>query len=121
MSGSIDNLVKMANQIGDFFGTMKDRRQSLEEIAAQRVESPMPRITRKPAMRPKIAQISGQNRETPVKNFSVSTNQPPAIATTENRTIRSAESQVPSRRTAANRICSAQYVVWKRSRKPVAA
>jgi formate dehydrogenase subunit delta len=34
MSGSVDNLVKMANQIGDFFGTMKDRRQSLEEIAA---------------------------------------------------------------------------------------
>jgi formate dehydrogenase subunit delta len=34
MSGSIDNLVRMANQIGDFFGTMKDRRQSLEEIAA---------------------------------------------------------------------------------------
>ena len=34
MSGTIDNLVNMANQIGDFFGTMKDRRQSLEEIAA---------------------------------------------------------------------------------------
>ena len=34
MSGTIDNLVRMANQIGDFFGTMKDRRQSLEEIAA---------------------------------------------------------------------------------------
>ena len=34
MSGSVDNLVNMANQIGDFFGTMKDRRQSLEEIAA---------------------------------------------------------------------------------------
>jgi formate dehydrogenase subunit delta len=33
MSGTIDNLVRMANQIGDFFGTMKDRRQSLEEIA----------------------------------------------------------------------------------------
>jgi formate dehydrogenase subunit delta len=33
MSGTIDNLVKMANQIGDFFGTMKDLPQSLEEIA----------------------------------------------------------------------------------------
>jgi formate dehydrogenase subunit delta len=34
MSGTIDNLVRMANQIGDFFGTMKDRHASLEEIAA---------------------------------------------------------------------------------------
>ena len=34
MSGTVDNLVKMANQIGDFFGTMKDRQASLEEIAA---------------------------------------------------------------------------------------
>jgi len=34
MSGTTDNLVKMANQIGDFFGTMQDRTQSLEEIAA---------------------------------------------------------------------------------------
>ena len=34
MSGTADNLVKMANQIGDFFGTMKDRQASLEEIAA---------------------------------------------------------------------------------------
>ena len=33
MSNSVDNLVRMANQIGDFFGTMKDRAQSLEEIA----------------------------------------------------------------------------------------
>ena len=33
MSGSLDTLVRMANQIGDFFGTMKDRKQSLEEIA----------------------------------------------------------------------------------------
>jgi formate dehydrogenase subunit delta len=33
MSNSTDNLVRMANQIGDFFGTMKDRQNSLEEIA----------------------------------------------------------------------------------------
>jgi formate dehydrogenase subunit delta len=34
MSNSIDNLVTMANQIGDFFETMKDRDQSLDEIAS---------------------------------------------------------------------------------------
>jgi len=32
-SNHLDNLVTMANQIGEFFETMKDRSQSLEEIA----------------------------------------------------------------------------------------
>jgi len=34
MSSTLDNLVKMANQIGAFFETMKDRQKSLEEIAS---------------------------------------------------------------------------------------
>jgi len=34
MSANVANLVKMANQIGDFFGTMKNREQSLEDIAS---------------------------------------------------------------------------------------
>jgi formate dehydrogenase subunit delta len=35
MSGNnIDTLVTMANQIGDFFESMKDRKKSEEEIAA---------------------------------------------------------------------------------------
>lgn len=34
MSGNtVDNLVIMANQIGDFFESMKDRKKSLDEIA----------------------------------------------------------------------------------------
>ena len=33
LSNHVDNLVTMANQIGEFFETMKDRAQSLEEIA----------------------------------------------------------------------------------------
>lgn len=34
MSNNVDNLVTMANQIGDFFETMKNREQSLEEISS---------------------------------------------------------------------------------------
>lgn len=34
MSNNVDNLVTMANQIGDFFETMKNRSQSLEEISS---------------------------------------------------------------------------------------
>lgn len=34
MSNNVDNLVTMANQIGDFFETMKNRNQSLEEISS---------------------------------------------------------------------------------------
>ena len=34
MSSNVDNLVTMANQIGDFFETMKDRNHSLEEISS---------------------------------------------------------------------------------------
>jgi formate dehydrogenase subunit delta len=34
MSGNtIDTLITMANQIGDFFESMRDRKQSLDEIA----------------------------------------------------------------------------------------
>lgn len=33
-SNTVDTLVIMANQIGDFFETMKDRNQSLEEISS---------------------------------------------------------------------------------------
>lgn len=33
MSANVVVLVTMANQIGDFFGTLKNREQSLEEIA----------------------------------------------------------------------------------------
>lgn len=34
MSNNVDNLVIMANQIGDFFETMKNRTQALEEISS---------------------------------------------------------------------------------------
>ncbi len=34
MSNNVDNLVTMANQIGDFFETMKNRSKSLEEISS---------------------------------------------------------------------------------------
>ncbi|HCN90290.1 MAG TPA: formate dehydrogenase [Oxalobacteraceae bacterium] len=34
MSNALDNLVTMANQIGDFFETMTDRTQSLKDISA---------------------------------------------------------------------------------------
>jgi formate dehydrogenase subunit delta len=34
MSANAAVLITMANQIGDFFGTMKNREQSLEEIAS---------------------------------------------------------------------------------------
>lgn len=33
MSGNADNLVRMANQIGEFFGTLQDRALAREEIA----------------------------------------------------------------------------------------
>lgn len=33
-SNNVDNLVTMANQIGDFFETMRNRTQSLEEISS---------------------------------------------------------------------------------------
>ena len=45
MSGStLDNLIKMANQIGDFFETMRDRNKSLEEIAGHLKRSWDPRM-----------------------------------------------------------------------------
>lgn len=45
MSGNtIDNLVIMANQIGDFFESMKDRTKSLDEIAAHLRRSWDPRM-----------------------------------------------------------------------------
>jgi formate dehydrogenase subunit delta len=45
MSGStLDNLIKMANQIGDFFETMRDRKQSLDEIAGHLRRSWDPRM-----------------------------------------------------------------------------
>lgn len=34
MSANVNVLITMANQIGDFFDTMKNREQSLEEIAS---------------------------------------------------------------------------------------
>ena len=34
MGNNVDNLVLMANQIGDFFETMNNRKQSLEEISS---------------------------------------------------------------------------------------
>ncbi|MBX9798857.1 MAG: formate dehydrogenase subunit delta [Burkholderiaceae bacterium] len=47
MSGStVDNLIKMANQIGDFFETMRDRNKSLEEIAGHLKRSWDPRMRR---------------------------------------------------------------------------
>lgn len=33
-NSTLDHLIEMANQIGDFFETMSDREQSLKDIAA---------------------------------------------------------------------------------------
>ncbi|HEY6773726.1 MAG TPA: formate dehydrogenase subunit delta [Oxalicibacterium sp.] len=45
MSGNnIDNLVSMANQIGDFFAPMKDHRKSMAEIAGHLKRSWDPRM-----------------------------------------------------------------------------
>jgi formate dehydrogenase subunit delta len=47
MSGNnVENLVTMANQIGDFFVTMKDRTQSLEEISGHLKRFWEPRMRR---------------------------------------------------------------------------
>lgn len=47
MSGNnVDTLVTMANQIGDFFITMKNRKQSLEEIASHLKRFWEPRMRR---------------------------------------------------------------------------
>ncbi|HEV7856355.1 MAG TPA: formate dehydrogenase subunit delta [Herminiimonas sp.] len=42
--GTLDNLVVMANQIGDFFETMRDRNKSLDEIAGHLRRSWDPRM-----------------------------------------------------------------------------
>lgn len=45
MSGNnIDNLVSMANQIGDFFAPMKDHKKSMDEIAGHLKRSWDPRM-----------------------------------------------------------------------------
>ena len=45
MSGNnIDNLVSMANQIGDFFAPMKDHKKSADEIAGHLKRSWDPRM-----------------------------------------------------------------------------
>jgi formate dehydrogenase subunit delta len=45
MSGStLDNLIVMANQIGDFFETMRDRKQSMDEIAGHLRRAWAPRM-----------------------------------------------------------------------------
>lgn len=47
MSGSnVENLVAMANQIGDFFETMKNRERSLEEITGHLKRFWEPRMRR---------------------------------------------------------------------------
>jgi len=47
MSGNnIDTLIKMANQIGDFFEAMRDRNKSMEEIAGHLKRSWDPRMRR---------------------------------------------------------------------------
>jgi len=43
-SSTVDTLVTMANQIGDFFETMRDRNQSLDEIAGHLKRSWDPRM-----------------------------------------------------------------------------
>lgn len=45
-SSTVDTLVTMANQIGDFFETMRDRNQSLDEIAGHLKRSWDPRMRR---------------------------------------------------------------------------
>jgi formate dehydrogenase subunit delta len=42
--GTLDNLIVMANQIGDFFETMRDRNKSLDEIAGHLKRSWDPRM-----------------------------------------------------------------------------
>jgi formate dehydrogenase subunit delta len=44
--GNVENLVAMANQIGDFFETMKNRERSLEEITAHLKRFWEPRMRR---------------------------------------------------------------------------
>lgn len=44
---SVDNLVTMANQIGDFFETMTDRNQSLQDISGHLKRSWAPPMRRK--------------------------------------------------------------------------
>jgi formate dehydrogenase subunit delta len=47
MSGNnVETLVTMANQIGEFFVTMKDRKQSLEEISSHLKRFWEPRMRR---------------------------------------------------------------------------
>lgn len=46
MNNHAENLVIMANQIGDFFETMKDRERSLEEIASHLKRFWEPRMRR---------------------------------------------------------------------------
>lgn len=47
MSGNnVENLVNMANQIGDFFETMKNRSQSVEEISSHLKRFWEPRMRR---------------------------------------------------------------------------
>lgn len=43
-ASTLDNLIKMANQIGDFFETMRNRTQSLDEIAGHLRRSWDPRM-----------------------------------------------------------------------------
>ena len=45
-SSTIDTLVTMANQIGDFFETMRDHNKSLDEIAGHLKRSWDPRMRR---------------------------------------------------------------------------
>lgn len=44
--GNVENLVAMANQIGDFFETMKNRERSLEEITGHLKRFWEPRMRR---------------------------------------------------------------------------
>lgn len=44
---SVDNLVTMANQIGDFFETMTDRKQSLQDISGHLKRTWAPPMRRK--------------------------------------------------------------------------
>lgn len=43
---SVDNLIAMANQIGEFFETMPDRRQALDDIAGHLTRFWEPRMRR---------------------------------------------------------------------------
>jgi len=53
----VENLVKMANQIGAFFETMSDREQALADLAGHIRKSWEPRMRR--ALREHIAQDGG--------------------------------------------------------------